>query len=255
MFTFRLCALKGNVMKKANKILFVINIVLTLVLVVAFVYIVINDVRIKRENEALREQFKLMETKAPVNHEVITKAPQATIMPSATIEPTQTPTAEPTIEPTQTPTPTQTKEPNSGTKEPEKTKQPAVTLRPNYTKVPIKTQEPDGAITLVFAGDILLSESMTNTYSKNNGGGIRNVLSYKLVNEFVNADVAMVNQEFPFSTRGTKMANKQYTFRTNPKYVSVFTDMGIDIVSLANNHTLGGSRRRYVAGASSGKAD
>jgi poly-gamma-glutamate synthesis protein (capsule biosynthesis protein) len=48
----------------------------------------------------------------------------------------------------------------------------------------------------------------------------------------------MINQEFPFSLRGSKMEDKQFTFRTDPKYVKIFNDMGIDIVSLANNHTL-----------------
>ncbi len=227
-------------MKKANKIMFIINMVLTVGLIVVFAFLVANDMRLRRDNEAMRQQLEQIETKEPMKNEVITKAPELTSKPLVT----KNPTAEPTIEPTDVPKtkdPTdapQTEAPDSETKAPEKTKQPAVTHRPNYTKVPLKTQEPDGAITLVFAGDILLSESMTNTYSKKNGEGIRNVLSYMLVNEFVNADIAMVNQEFPFSTRGTKMPNKQYTFRTNPKYVSVFTDMGIDIVSLANNHTL-----------------
>ncbi len=34
------------------------------------------------------------------------------------------------------------------------------------------------------------------------------------------------------------MADKQYTFRTDPQYVSAFQDMGVDIVGLANNHVL-----------------
>lgn len=37
---------------------------------------------------------------------------------------------------------------------------------------------------------------------------------------------------------GTQAEDKQYTFRTDPSYSSIFTDMGIDIVTLANNHVL-----------------
>ena len=48
----------------------------------------------------------------------------------------------------------------------------------------------------------------------------------------------MVNEEFPFGTVGTPMEDKQYTFQVNPFYVSLFEDMGVDIVSLANNHVL-----------------
>ncbi|MBE5934236.1 MAG: CapA family protein [Lachnospiraceae bacterium] len=113
----------------------------------------------------------------------------------------------------------------------------------NNSNVNDKTQElysdseDSGAITLVFGGDVLLSESMTNTYNKD-GGNVENILSPNLLSEFKNADIAMVNQEFPFSLRGTKMEDKQYTFRTDPKYISIFEEMGVDIVSLANNHTL-----------------
>lgn len=48
----------------------------------------------------------------------------------------------------------------------------------------------------------------------------------------------MVNNEFPFSDRGTPMADKQFTFRCSPGYVKALNEMGVDVVSLANNHTL-----------------
>ena len=51
-------------------------------------------------------------------------------------------------------------------------------------------------------------------------------------------DIFMVNQEFPFSDRGTAAADKQYTFRLPPEKVSMFHELGIDIVSLANNHAM-----------------
>jgi poly-gamma-glutamate synthesis protein (capsule biosynthesis protein) len=50
------------------------------------------------------------------------------------------------------------------------------------------------------------------------------------------ADVFMVNNEFPFSTRGTPTEDKQFTFRANPANVSIYDEMGVDVVSLANNH-------------------
>ena len=52
------------------------------------------------------------------------------------------------------------------------------------------------------------------------------------------ADITMVNEEFPFGTGGVAMEDKQYTFRVNPSYVAAFGDMGVDVVSLANNHIL-----------------
>jgi poly-gamma-glutamate synthesis protein (capsule biosynthesis protein) len=50
--------------------------------------------------------------------------------------------------------------------------------------------------------------------------------------------VTVINNEFPFSTRGTQAEDKQFTFRVDPSYVSALTDMGVDIAGLANNHVL-----------------
>ena len=52
------------------------------------------------------------------------------------------------------------------------------------------------------------------------------------------SDVFMANEEFPFSSRGTAAADKQFTFRLPPEKVSIFQELGIDIVTLANNHAL-----------------
>ncbi|MDF2608851.1 MAG: hypothetical protein K0R92_325 [Lachnospiraceae bacterium] len=88
---------------------------------------------------------------------------------------------------------------------------------------------------LVFGGDIYMSDSITRNYDTK---GIQGVLSEDLLREIKQADIAMVNQEFAFSTRGTPMNDKQFTFRIDPKYVQMFQDMQIDIVTLANNHVL-----------------
>lgn len=88
---------------------------------------------------------------------------------------------------------------------------------------------------LVFAGDVLIQNPVKSNYDNS---GIDGVITEELALRFQEADVAMVNEEFPFSTRGTPMEDKQYTFRADPSYVQLLVDMGIDIVSLANNHTL-----------------
>jgi poly-gamma-glutamate synthesis protein (capsule biosynthesis protein) len=91
-------------------------------------------------------------------------------------------------------------------------------------------------ISLAFTGDVLLSSSPLNKYDS--VGGIHGILSDKLLEEMNGADIMMINEEFPFSTRGTQMQDKQYTFRTDPSRVGILQEMGVDIVSLANNHTL-----------------
>lgn len=97
-------------------------------------------------------------------------------------------------------------------------------------------KEPESnTVNLVFTGDVYIGNYVSMVYDSK---GITSVLSEELISRFINSDLAMVNQEFPFSLRGEPMEDKQYTFRVDPKKVSLLTDLGIDVVSLANNHAL-----------------
>ncbi len=98
-------------------------------------------------------------------------------------------------------------------------------------------QEPETQqdVTVVFSGDILLSSYVLNNYEKS---GINGILSEELQSEMQNADITMVNEEFPFSNRGTQAQDKQFTFRVDPGYVKILQEMGIDVVTVANNHAL-----------------
>lgn len=49
-------------------------------------------------------------------------------------------------------------------------------------------------------------------------------------------DVMLVNNEFTYSTRGTALRGKAYTFRADPSRVKLLEVFGTDIVNLANNH-------------------
>lgn len=88
---------------------------------------------------------------------------------------------------------------------------------------------------LVFTGDVLLSEYVLSNY---NSMGIDGVVSSPLRDKMIGADETIINNEFPFSTRGTKAPDKQYTFRVDPKYVEIIRELGVDAVGLANNHVL-----------------
>lgn len=88
---------------------------------------------------------------------------------------------------------------------------------------------------MLFAGDICLQDYIAGYYDKDGIGGI---VSMELRADMLTADIMMANQEFAFSERGEPMEDKQFTFRIAPRYASVFNEMGIDIVSLANNHAL-----------------
>ena len=99
-----------------------------------------------------------------------------------------------------------------------------------------KEPEADSSpVTLLFTGDVLLSDYVLDNYNRS---GIDGVLSPELLSELRDADITVINHEFPFSTRGVQAPDKQFTFRVDPKYVSALTDMGVDIAGLANNHVL-----------------
>ncbi len=68
------------------------------------------------------------------------------------------------------------------------------------------------------------------------GMGIDGVMGENALALLRNADITLVNNEFTYSTRGNPLANKLYTFRAHPDRVQYMKDMGVDIVSLANNH-------------------
>ena len=94
----------------------------------------------------------------------------------------------------------------------------------------------DSTIRFVFAGDILLSDHVLAAYNKT--GTIGSVVDQGLRDVIDGSDAFMANQEFPFSNRGSAAADKQFTFRLPPEKVSLLKEMGIDIVTLANNHAL-----------------
>lgn len=100
----------------------------------------------------------------------------------------------------------------------------------------IKLENEKRPVTLMFAGDVLLSDHVLNAYDK--AGGIQGVLDEGIRKQIRGADIFMVNQEFPFSSRGAAVADKQYTFRLPPSRVNLLKEMGIDVVTLANNHIL-----------------
>lgn len=93
------------------------------------------------------------------------------------------------------------------------------------------------AVVMAFAGDILFDPSYAVMAKlQQRGGAITEAFSEDLLAEMRGADIFMVNNEFPYTGRGTPTEGKQFTFRAKPESASYLTDMGVDIVSLANNH-------------------
>lgn len=92
-------------------------------------------------------------------------------------------------------------------------------------------------VTFAFAGDVLLDESyaVMSTY-RMNGSELEKCIDPALLEIMRGADVFMINNEFPFTDRGEAADGKAFTFRAQTENVQILHDMGVDIVSLANNH-------------------
>ncbi len=106
----------------------------------------------------------------------------------------------------------------------------------NKTSTSADSDAAGDSMTILFSGDVLLSDHVLNAYSR--AGGISGVLDRGYLSAIGSVDYFAVNEEFPFSSRGTQAADKQYTFRLAPEKVSIFKEIGIDAVTLANNHAL-----------------
>ncbi len=93
-------------------------------------------------------------------------------------------------------------------------------------------------VTLLFAGDVGLAEGyaiLGNLLSR--GGNIEQGFDANTLLAMRSADIFMVNNEFTYTNRGVPTEGKQYIFRSNPENVKYLLDMGVDVVSIANNHT------------------
>lgn len=92
-------------------------------------------------------------------------------------------------------------------------------------------------VILDFTGDVNFAEGyVTTRHMDQCPGGIYDCFSAELLEEMNGADIMMVNNEFTYSTRGTAIPGKAYTFRADPSRVENLKAFGTDIVNLANNH-------------------
>ncbi|MDX2243675.1 MAG: CapA family protein [Leptolyngbyaceae cyanobacterium bins.302] len=90
----------------------------------------------------------------------------------------------------------------------------------------------DPTVTLMFSGDVTLAETfkevMGNQYAQ----------TFAQMPEYQQADVAMVNLENPLTRATLPMPGKQFNFKADPESIEVLKSGGVDIVTLANNHSM-----------------
>lgn len=100
----------------------------------------------------------------------------------------------------------------------------------------VKEPGTPGQAVLAFAGDILFDSNYAIMGPVLAGGGIADGIMPEVIERMQAADIMMLNNEFPYSDRGAPTEGKQFTFRARPGTVDYLNDMGVDLVSLANNH-------------------
>ena len=109
----------------------------------------------------------------------------------------------------------------------------------NYEKMDNVTQIKDSKeeVTLSFVGDVSLADNwyIMPKYDERNKK-VYGILSEDVVDIMTKSDIMVANNEFTISDRGEKMPGKYYTFRGSPKRLSIYEEMGVDLVTLANNH-------------------
>lgn len=101
----------------------------------------------------------------------------------------------------------------------------------------VKIINTDEDIVLAFVGDVSLADNyfVMPEYDKR-GKGILGILDEEVLNSLRKSTVAIANNEFTVSTRGEPLKGKAFTFRAQPERLKIYDEMGIDLVTLANNH-------------------
>ena len=101
---------------------------------------------------------------------------------------------------------------------------------------PGEKPESDQEISIVFVGDIIFDTVQNPWSSIAYSDGIRACFDDETWETLTGADFLVVNNEFPYTDRGTPTPGKTFTFRCPPWTAEWLKEMGTDIAALANNH-------------------
>lgn len=102
----------------------------------------------------------------------------------------------------------------------------------NITKI-----NTDSNISISFIGDVSLADNwyIMPAYDERDNG-IEGILSKDVINILSTSTYSIANNEFTISDRRTPLSGKAFTFRGSKERLSIYNEMGIDLVTLANNH-------------------
>src|SRR5690606_36176129 len=93
------------------------------------------------------------------------------------------------------------------------------------------------SVTVALAGDTMLGRGVADEIALS---GTRGLFSPGVRDVFAEADLGLVNLECCVSSRGRRWdpAGKAFHFRAPPEAAGALADLGVDCVTLANNHAL-----------------
>jgi hypothetical protein len=103
-------------------------------------------------------------------------------------------------------------------------------------------QPRDGSVLLAAAGDTVLGYNLEAHYDAQLQAGVNREHLHQLYFSGVadllsRADLALVNLECPLTDRGV-LISKNFNFRARPELVAILKAGSVDVVTLANNHTM-----------------
>lgn len=91
-------------------------------------------------------------------------------------------------------------------------------------------------ITIVFGGDVMLSRTVNSKIEQYNDYSWPFL---KIIDYFKKADLSIINLESPFLKNSNyQVLSGSFSFKANPFSINGLIESGVDIVSLANNHTV-----------------
>ena len=90
---------------------------------------------------------------------------------------------------------------------------------------------------MTFGGDICFADNYaTMPFLEKQEDKLRGCLAKEWFDIMQSADIATLNCEYAISDRGEPMPKKMFTFVSKPENTAYYNELGVDFVTLANNH-------------------
>lgn len=108
---------------------------------------------------------------------------------------------------------------------------------PNVRLLSMGERGSEKSTVLTFGGDICFADNyVVMQHLRTTPNGLADCIAPQWFAEMQAADIAIMNNEFTISDRGEPMAGKLYTFRAAVDNTALYHALGVDFVTLANNH-------------------